>query len=151
MKVSAASNIAEIVSCVSRRICTRPSSNLVWLLNHKEWIVHIFFFFNLLEPKSEATPRSKECKAFSILIQNTQVIKRTRFDWTKQGNMCKFSRKSSFSSYVQHKQTTRANFRGSSRFQVTYTINTEKQTMNSTDLVSDARRLAEGKGPVFII
>ena len=34
---------------------------------------------------------------------NTQEIKRTLFNWTKQNKTCKFSRKSSFSSYVQHK------------------------------------------------
>ena len=38
-----------------------------------------------------------------LLIQNTQEIKRTLFNWTKQDKTCKFSRKSSFSSYVQHK------------------------------------------------
>ena len=37
------------------------------------------------------------------LIPKTQEIKRTLFNWTKQGKMCKFSRKSSFSSYIQHK------------------------------------------------
>ena len=30
-------------------------------------------------------------------------LKRTLFNWTKQDETCKFSRKSSFSSYVQHK------------------------------------------------
>ena len=38
-----------------------------------------------------------------ITIQNTQEIKRTLFNWTKQDRRCKFSRKSSFSNYVQHK------------------------------------------------
>ena len=37
-------------------------------------------------------------------IQNTQEIERTLFNWTKQGKTCRFSRKSSFSSYVQHKK-----------------------------------------------
>ena len=36
-------------------------------------------------------------------IQNTQEIKRTLFNWTKQDKTCKFSSKSSFSSYIQHK------------------------------------------------
>ena len=36
-------------------------------------------------------------------IQNTQEIKRTLLNWTKQDKTRKFSRKSSFSSYVQHK------------------------------------------------
>ena len=36
-------------------------------------------------------------------IQNTQEIKRTLFNWMKQDKTCKFSRKSSFSSYVQQK------------------------------------------------
>ena len=40
--------------------------------------------------------------AFRKKIQNTQEIKRTLFNWTKQDKTCKFSRKSSFSSYVQH-------------------------------------------------
>ena len=60
-------------------------------------------------------------------IQNTQQIKRTLFDWTKQDKTCTFSRKSSFSSYVQHKNW--------------------KQTINSTNLVSvGCGRLAEEKG-----
>ena len=37
------------------------------------------------------------------LIQNTQEIKRTLFNWTKQDKIWTFSRKSSFSSYVQQK------------------------------------------------
>ena len=41
--------------------------------------------------------------AFWKKIQNTQGIKRTLFDWMKQDKMCTFLRKSSFSSYVQHK------------------------------------------------
>ena len=36
-------------------------------------------------------------------VQNTQKIKRLLFNWTKQDKTWKFSRKSSFSSYVQHK------------------------------------------------
>ena len=36
-------------------------------------------------------------------IQNTQEIKRMLFNWTKQDKTCTFLRKSSFSSYVQHK------------------------------------------------
>ena len=39
-------------------------------------------------------------------IQNTKEIKRTIFNRTKQDKTCKFSRKSSFSSYVQHKKKT---------------------------------------------
>ena len=35
--------------------------------------------------------------------KNTSEIKRTLFNWTKQDKTCTFSRKSSFSSYVQHK------------------------------------------------
>ena len=42
-----------------------------------------------------------------VLIQNTQEIKRTLFNWTKQDKTCKFLRKSSFSSYVQHKNRKR--------------------------------------------
>ena len=41
--------------------------------------------------------------AFWEKIQNTQDIKRTLFNSTKQDKTCKFSRKSSFSSYVQQK------------------------------------------------
>ena len=37
-------------------------------------------------------------------FQNTQEIKRMLFNWMKQDKTCKFSRKSSFSSYVQHKK-----------------------------------------------
>ena len=44
-------------------------------------------------------------------------------------------------------RTKRANFRGSPLFQATYSINTGKQTINSTYLVSVGRgRLAGGKG-----
>ena len=42
-------------------------------------------------------------------IQNTQEIKRTLFNWTEQDNTCKLSRKSSFSSYVQHKNRKKKN------------------------------------------
>ena len=42
-------------------------------------------------------------------IQNTQEIKRTLFNWTKQDKTCTFSRKSSFSSYIQHKKPTTIN------------------------------------------
>ena len=38
-------------------------------------------------------------------LQNTLEIKRTLFNWTKQDKTCKFSRKSSFPSYVQHKNS----------------------------------------------
>ena len=41
--------------------------------------------------------------AFWKKIQNTREIKRTLFNWTKQDKTCKFSRKSSFSSSIQHK------------------------------------------------
>ena len=37
------------------------------------------------------------------LVQNTQETKRALFNWQKQDKTCRFSRKSSFSSYVQHK------------------------------------------------
>ena len=36
-------------------------------------------------------------------------MKRTLFNWTKQDKTCKFSRKSSFSSYVQHKNRRKKN------------------------------------------
>ena len=38
---------------------------------------------------------------FTFLFQNTQEIKRTLFNQTKQDKTCKFSRKASFSSYLQ--------------------------------------------------
>ena len=43
-------------------------------------------------------------------IQNTQEIKRMLFNWTKQDNTRKFWRKSSFSSYVQHKNRKTNNY-----------------------------------------
>ena len=50
------------------------------------------------------------------------------FNWTKQEKTCTFSRKSSFSSYIQHKKR-------------------KKQTMNSTDLLSvGCGMLSEGRG-----
>ena len=68
--------------------------------------------------------KRRKCADVSIcglrMIQNTQEIKRTLCNWTKQDKMCKFSRKTSFSSYVQHKKTTTEN----------------KQTVKSTYLVS---------------
>ena len=65
--------------------------------------------------------------AFWKLIQNTQEIERTLLDRTKQDKTCKFSRTSSFSSYVQQQN--------------------RKQTINSTYFVSvGCGRLAEGKG-----
>ena len=42
-----------------------------------------------------------DCQRSEKKIQNTQEIKRTLFNWTKQDKTYKFSRKSSFSSYVQ--------------------------------------------------
>ena len=51
--------------------------------------------------------KRRKCADVSIcglrMIQNTQEIKRTLCNWTKQDKMCKFSRKSSFSSYVPQK------------------------------------------------
>ena len=47
-------------------------------------------------------PRHWEMKLLWYKIQSTQEIKRTLFNWTKQDKTCKFWRKSSFSSYVQH-------------------------------------------------
>ena len=44
-----------------------------------------------------------DCQCSEIKSQNTQEIKRTLFNWTKQEKTCKFLRKSSFSSYVQYK------------------------------------------------
>ena len=41
-----------------------------------------------------------DCRRSEKKIQNSQEIKRTLFNWTKQDKMCKFSRKSSFSSYI---------------------------------------------------
>ena len=63
-----------------------------------------------------------------LFCQNTQEIKRTFFNRTKQDKMC--------------------NFRRSPLFQATYYIKTEKTTtVNSTYLVSvGCGRLAEGKG-----
>ena len=42
-------------------------------------------------------------------IQNTQEIKRTCLNWTEQDKTCTFLRKSSSSSYVQHKNTKTTN------------------------------------------
>ena len=42
-------------------------------------------------------------KPSGVLIQNARDIKRTLFNLTKQDRTCEFSRKSSFSRYVQHK------------------------------------------------
>ena len=50
-----------------------------------------------------------------LQIQNTQEIKRTLFNWTKQDKMCKFLR--------------------CPLFQATYNTKTEKQSMNSTYLL----------------
>ena len=65
-----------------------------------------------------------DCQHSPKKIQNTQGNQIMLLTWTKQDKTCKFLRKSSF-------------------FKL-YT--TEKQTVNSTYLVSDIRRLEEGKG-----
>ena len=44
------------------------------------------------------------CSLFDIQIQNTHEIKRRLLNRTEWDKMCKFSRKSSFSSYKQHNQ-----------------------------------------------
>ena len=44
-----------------------------------------------------------DCQCSEKKIQNTQEIKRMLFNWTKHDNTSKFSRKSSFSCYIQHK------------------------------------------------
>ena len=46
-------------------------------------------------------------KEIIIIRSKTHKIKRTLFNWTKQDEMRKFSRKSSFSSYIQHKNKTK--------------------------------------------
>ena len=69
-------------------------------------------------------------KAFQLRAHRSKThkrLKRTLFNWTKQDRTYKVSRKSSFSSYVQHKN--------------------RKQTVNSFSLCQlDAGRQAEGKG-----
>ena len=50
-----------------------------------------------------------QCVVTILLVQNTQEIKRTLFYQTKQDKTCKFSRKSSFSSYVQQYNRKRLN------------------------------------------
>ena len=63
-----------------------------------------------------------------FVVQNSQEIKRTLFDRMKQDKTCKFSRNSSFSSYVQHKHRK------------------NKQLIQLILCQLDVRRLAEGKG-----
>ena len=74
-------------------------------------------------------PFESETNLMCLLFQNdqnTQEIKRMLFNWTKQDKTGKFSRKSSFSSYVQQKNI---------------------KTNNSTSFLSVGYwRLAEGKG-----
>ena len=50
-----------------------------------------------------STEQGSHTGKYEVKIQNTQEIKRTFFNWIKQDKTCKFSSKSSFSSYVQHK------------------------------------------------
>ena len=52
-------------------------------------------------------------------------LKKTLFNWTKKDKACKFSKKSSFSSYIQHKN---------------------KQLIQLILSQLDAQRLVEGKG-----
>ena len=47
------------------------------------------------------TPSNNQAFNENVQIQNTEEIKRALFNWTKQDKTCKFSRKSSCSSYVQ--------------------------------------------------
>ena len=67
-----------------------------WVIFSTNWdyknILKIFLVWNRVD-----------CQHFEKKNQNTQEIKRTLFSWTKQDKTCKFSRKSSFSSYVQQK------------------------------------------------
>ena len=61
-----------------------------------------------------------------------EILKITLFNWTKQDKTCKFSRKSSFSSYVQHKNRRKQQ---------------QQKTINWLNLCQlDVRRLAERKG-----
>ena len=61
------------------------------------WSGYVLIFFFLIILKQNWLP------SFWKKIQSTQEIKRMLFNWTKRDKMCKFLRKSSFSSYVQGK------------------------------------------------
>ena len=67
-----------------------------------------------------------QCVVTILLVQNTQEIKSTLFNQTKQYKTCNFLRKSSFSSYVQQYDRKRLNQLILCQF--------------------DVRRLSEGKG-----
>ena len=85
-------------------------------------------FFNISARRlnTSADHNTLRLRLFLFQIQNTQEIKRTLFNWTKQDKTCNSSRMSSFSSYALHKK---------------------RKTNNSTYLVSaGCGRLAEGKG-----
>ena len=72
---------------------------LTWARVHllERYYPKIFAETNQHESWSE-----RSCQSNTIKIKNTQEIKRTLLKWTKQDKTWKFSRKSSFSSYVQH-------------------------------------------------
>ena len=82
-------------------VCLEECS-LLWSIygnvgKNKCWSFFFFFssfFFSLERQWSDVC---------IIMIQNTQEIKRTLFNWSKQDKTCKCSRKSSSSSYVQQK------------------------------------------------
>ena len=64
--------------------------------------MYVFCVFRQLafsKKKSEAELAASILKKDPI----TQEIERTFFNWTKLDKMCKVTRKSSFSSYAQHK------------------------------------------------
>ena len=81
-----------------------------WCLHQHELACHVKSLDCYLQKKKKNLKQSW-LPAFWKKVQNTQEIKRILFQeikrilfhWIKQDKTCKFSRNSSFSSYVQHK------------------------------------------------
>ena len=88
------------------------------------------------EKRRKEEEEKKERKKERKKIQNTQEIKRTLFNQAKQDKTCTFSRKSSFSSYVQkqNKKQTNKNKTTTTTKPPPPPPTTEKQTINSTCL-----------------
>ena len=110
------------VSCFSSPAIIQTNSSLAWDGRPKicTWMNQNHETTFSLKHETELT--------VSVLkkIQNTQEIKTTLFNYTKQDKSCKFSRNSSFSSYVQQYN---------------------RKPLNQLVLCQfDARRLAGGKG-----
>ena len=77
---------------------------ITFFSSSSSFFVPMIFFFTLVNPPPQKKQNKTELTVRVLKKDpNTQEIKRTLINWTKQDKTCQFSRKSSFSSYVEHK------------------------------------------------